>query len=150
VGKYLGLVRSLPRTRPNNVKPKVKPKDDRSSVEEANAAEATQRGATKATEATKPPTPDAPRNRDKSGRRGVTRILTLREVLAEINHQGSGPAKNAELYRRGELSEDKAVEYVTCAILRRRGESFEGWRAHAPTVRAALTHRVGCDCEVCG
>ena len=73
----------------------------------------------------------------------------MQEALAEIKYQDSGPAKNAELYRRGQLSEEKAVEYVTCAILHRRGGDFAGWRAHAPTVRAALTHGIGCDCEVC-
>ena len=63
----------------------------------------------------------------------------MQEALAEINHQDSGPAKNAELYRRGQLSEEKAVEYVACAILARRGASFAGWRRLAPTVRKALS-----------
>lgn len=65
--------------------------------------------------------------------------LTVSEVLAEINRRGSGAGKNAELYRRGELSEEKAVEVVTCAILYRRGESFEVWKRHAPAVRKALS-----------
>jgi hypothetical protein len=110
------------------------------------------KAATKATEATKAPVSDVPGHRDKSDRsdkKVAARALTLQEALAEINRQSSGPAKNAELYRRGQLSEEKAVEYVTCAILSRRGASFAGWRAHAPTVRAALTHGIGCDCEVC-
>lgn len=106
-----------------------------------------------ATKATKAPVSDVPRDRDKSDRsdkRGPSLVpLTVSEVLAEINRWGSGPAKNAELYRCGQLSGEKAVEYVTCAILRRRGSDFAGWRAHAPTVRAALTHGIGCDCEVC-
>jgi hypothetical protein len=113
---------------------------------------ASHKAATKATEATKALVSDVPGHRDKSDRsdkRVAARALTLQEALAEINHQGSGPAKNAELYRRGQLSEEKAVEYVTCAILRRRGGDFAGWRAHALTVRAALTHGIGCDCEVC-
>ena len=63
----------------------------------------------------------------------------MQEALAEINRQGSGPAKNAELYRRGQLSEKKAVEYVTCAILARRGASFAAWRRHAPAVSKALS-----------
>ena len=58
--------------------------------------------------------------------------------MAEINRWGSGAGRNAELYRRGELSEERAVEYVTCAILHRRGESFKVWRCHAPAVRKAL------------
>jgi len=64
--------------------------------------------------------------------------LTVSEVLAEIHRWGSGAGKNAELYCRGELSEEKAVEYVTCAILTRRGQPFEVWRHHAPAVRKAL------------
>jgi hypothetical protein len=113
---------------------------------------ASHKAATKATEATKAPVSDVTGNRGKSDRSDkevVARALTLQEALTEINRQGSGPGKNAELYRRGELPEGKAVEYVTCAILHRRGEGFEGWRAYALTVRAALTHGIGCDCEVC-
>lgn len=64
--------------------------------------------------------------------------LTVSEALAEIYRGGSGAGKNAELYRRGELSKERAVEYVTCAILHRRGESFEVSRHHAPAVRKAL------------
>lgn len=105
--------------------------------------------ATKATEATKAPRPDpaAEKTRrdksdisDKRGGRGSPNFtpLTVGEVLAEINCPGSGPAKNAELYRRGELSEKSAVEYVTCAILQRRQESFRVWKHHAPAVRKAL------------
>jgi hypothetical protein len=113
--------------------------------------EVSNEAATKATKATKAPAPSvAARDQsDQSDKRHLVRVLTLREVLAEINSPGTGPAKNAELYRRGELSEEKAVEYVARAILHRRGSSFEGWRAQAPTVRAALTHGVGCNCEVC-
>jgi hypothetical protein len=79
--------------------------------------------------------------------------LTVSEALAEINRWGSGACKNTEQYRRGELSEEKAVEYVTCAILHRRGESFEAWRLHAPTVRKALSlciHELKPEeCKVC-
>jgi hypothetical protein len=75
--------------------------------------------------------------------------LTVAEVLAEINRPQLGAAKNAELYRRGELSKDKAVEYVACAILHRRGESFQSWRQYAPAVEAALTHPFDCDCQEC-
>jgi len=58
--------------------------------------------ATKATEATK--------------ERGAARVLKLQEALAAFYYQGAGPAKNAELYWRGDLPEDKAVEYVVCDI----------------------------------
>lgn len=75
--------------------------------------------------------------------------LTADEVLAQINRPGSGAAKQAELYRRGEITEENAIEWVTCAILGRRGEGFDGWERHAPAVQAALTHGVGCECEEC-
>jgi hypothetical protein len=79
--------------------------------------------------------------------------LTVSEALAEINRWGSGAGKNAELYRRGELSEERAVEYATCAILHRRGESFEVWRHHAPAVRKAISlciHELEPEkCKVC-
>jgi hypothetical protein len=79
--------------------------------------------------------------------------LTVSEALAGINASGTGAAKNAELYRQGELTEERAVEYVTCAILQRRGESFEPWRHHAPAVRKALSlciHQLRPEeCKVC-
>jgi hypothetical protein len=104
-----------------------------------------------ATKATKVPVPSATScdQSDISDQRHLVRVLTLGEALAEINRSGSGPAINAELYRRGELSEEKAVEYVARAISHRRSGSFEGWRAHVPAVREALTHGVGCECEEC-
>jgi hypothetical protein len=98
-----------------------------------------------ATKATEAPMPHGVRRepiRDESDRsdKGSPSFtpLTVSEVLAEMNRWGSGAGKNAELYRRGELSEEKAVEYVTCAILTRRRQSFEVWRHHAPAVRKAL------------
>ncbi len=79
--------------------------------------------------------------------------LTVSEALAEINRRGSGANKSAELYRRGELSEETAVEYVTCSILHTRGRSFEVWRRHAPAVRKALAlciHELPPEeCKVC-
>jgi hypothetical protein len=101
--------------------------------------------ATKATKATKAPDPTAVLEdagcdkSDRSDKRSPSFTpLTVSEVLAEIQRWGSGAGKNAELYRRGELSEEKAVEYVTCAILTRRRQSFEVWRHHALAVRKAL------------
>lgn len=116
--------------------------------------------ATKATEATKVPAARAvrekpPRDRsDRSDKRSPNFTpLTVSEVLAEINHDGSGAAKNADLYRRGELSEENAVRYTTCAILHRRRESFEVWEHHAPAVRKALglcIHELKPDvCKLC-
>jgi hypothetical protein len=53
---------------------------------------------------------------DRSDRRGAARVLTLQVALAEINYQGTEPAKNAELYKRGGLSEVKARKCLVCAI----------------------------------
>jgi hypothetical protein len=75
--------------------------------------------------------------------------LTAAQVLKEINRPESVAAKNARLYRRGGLSEEKAIEYITCAVLDHRGESLEGWERHAPVVEAALTHPLGCECLEC-
>lgn len=116
--------------------------------------------ATKATKATKAPASlvareNPPRDKsDQSDKRLPSFTpLTVSEVLAEINRWGSGAGRNAELYRSGELSEETAVEYVTCAILHRRRESFEVWRHHAPAVRRALRlciHELEPDvCKVC-
>jgi hypothetical protein len=167
VGKYLKLARKAAVTAEEANTAKVVPIDtsrpknmtqahDLSSpaieIPKESRRRASHKAATKATEATKAPVSDVLGDRDKSDRsdkRVAARVLTLQEALSAINSQGSGPAKNAELYRRGELPEGKAVEYVTCAILHCRGEGFEGWRAYAPTVRAALTHGIGCDCEAC-
>ncbi len=119
---------------------KANPKKKAEEVRIARPAPPNRSPTTKPTETTKdPPNSFTP--------------LTVSEVLAEINRRGSGAGKNAELYRRGELSEEKAVEYVTCAILHRRGESFEVWRHHAPAVRKALSlciHELEPEeCKVC-
>jgi hypothetical protein len=71
------------------------------------------------------------------------------EVLKEINHPGSGPAIQAGCYRRGEVTEANAVEWVTKAILVRRGMDTDDWERHTPAVEAALTHALDCDCEEC-
>jgi len=145
MGKYLKLARRVDSNAPSSNSTRRVAEEDSGG----RGQQAGDRGATKATKATKAPPPATAGDRDISDQRQLTRVLTLQEALSEINRLGSGPAKNAELYRRGELSEDKAVEYVTCAILSRRKVSFEQWRTHAPTVRAALAHPIGCDCEVC-
>ena len=99
--------------------------------------------ATKATKGFAPPGYREKTSRDKSDRSDQREPsfvpLTVSEVEAEVNRRGSGASKNAELYRHGELSREKAIEYVTCAILHRRGAPFQGWRRHAPAVEAALT-----------
>jgi hypothetical protein len=157
VGKYLKLARKAAVTVEEGNTAKVVPID---ASRPKNAAQAhalpppaidlpkesrrrvSHKAATKATEATKAPVSEVPGYGDKSDRsdKRVAAIgLTLQEALAEINRPGSGPAKNAELYRRGQLSKEKAVEYVTCAILARHWASFTGWRRYAPAVRKALS-----------
>ena len=77
---------------------------------------------------------------DRSDKRAPDFVpITVSEVEAEMNRCGSGASKNLELYQRGALSRERAIEYITCAILHRRGAPFEGWRRHAPAVEAALT-----------
>ena len=107
---------------------------------------ASHKAATKATEATKAPAGVGARAgsardiSDISDKRSSSFVpLTVSEALAEMGGWGTGASRNAELYRRGELSEEKAVEYVTCAILARRGSSFRDWKRHAPAVRKALS-----------
>jgi hypothetical protein len=148
VGDYLKIVEKVRTTRADEL-----------SI--ARPVPATQdNAATKATEATEAPTPPGGQTeigRDKSDRSDKRSPsftpLTVSEVLAEIVRWGSGAGKNAELYRRGELLEEKAVEYVACAILARRGVSFEVWRHHTPAVRKALAlciHELEPDtCNVC-
>jgi hypothetical protein len=157
VGKYLKLARkaavnaeeantakvvSIDTSKPKNMTQAHDLSSPAREIPKESRPRASHKAATKATEATKAPVSAILGYRDKSDRsdkRVGAIALTLQEALAEINHQDSGPAKNAELYRRGQLSEEKAVEYVACAILARRGASFAGWRRLAPTVRKALS-----------
>jgi len=158
VGKYLKLARKAAVTAKEANTAKVVPIETsrRKSMAQAHdlppAAKempkesrrrASHKAATKATEATEAPAgvgvrADSPR--DISDERSSSFApITVSEALAEIDGWGTGASGNAELYRRGELSEEMAVEYVTCAILARRGTSFAGWRRHAPAVRMALS-----------
>jgi len=138
---------------------KTKPKRTNQPTRPAPRNEQTP-GATKATEATKALDNGAARARpvcdksDRSDKRSPNFTpLTVSEALAEINRWGSGASRNAELYRRGELSEEQAVQYVTCSILHGRGDSFEAWKHHAPAVRKALgfcIHELDPkECKVC-
>ena len=76
-------------------------------------------------------------------------LLTVDSVLEEINRAGSGSSKQAELYRRGEITTDKAVEWITKAILQRHSLSSHDWQEHASVVEAALTHPLECECAQC-
>ena len=64
--------------------------------------------------------------------------LTIGEVLEEINTPNTGAAIQAACYRRGEITKENAMRWITCAIMHRRGESFEGWEVHVPAVEAAF------------
>jgi hypothetical protein len=141
---------------------KIIEKAKTAQADEPHLATANEQGepATKATKATKAPVLSSVQKetrRDESDisdkRSPSFTPLTVSEVLEEIHRWGSGAGKNAELYRRGELYEEKAVEYVTCAILTSRRQSFEIWRHHAPAVRKALglcIHELEPDvCKVC-
>jgi hypothetical protein len=158
VGTYLKLARKAAVTAEEANTAKVVPIDTSSlkNITQAHALppsaeempkeskrRASHKAATKATKATKAPVSEVPGYRDKSDRSDKRSPsftpLTVSEVLAEIHRWGSGAGKNAELYRHGELSEEKAVEYVACAVLARRGASFTGWRRYAPAVRKALS-----------
>jgi hypothetical protein len=175
VGKYLKLARKAAVTVEEGNTAKVVPIDASRPKNAAQAhalpppaidlpkesrRRANHKAATKATEATKAlsesgvPIDQARDKSDRSDKRSPSFTpLTVSEVLEEIHRWGSGAGKNAELYRRGELSEEKAVEYVTCAILTSRRQSFEIWRHHAPAVRKALglcIHELEPDvCKVC-
>ena len=164
MGKYLKLARKAAVTVEEANTAKVVPIDTSISKKRTQAYDlsspaiekpkesrprASHKAATKATKATKAPVLPGPRKEascdesdqsDQSDKRSPSFTpLTVSEVLAEINRWGSGAGKNAELYCHGELSEEKAVEYVTCAVLARRGASFTGWRRYAPAVRKALS-----------
>jgi hypothetical protein len=64
--------------------------------------------------------------------------LTVGEALDEINTPKTGAAMQAACYLRNEITKENAIRWITCAIMRRRGESFEGWQRHAPKIEAAL------------
>jgi hypothetical protein len=76
-------------------------------------------------------------------------LLTVDSVLEEINRVGSVSAVQAELYRRGEITIDHAVEWITKAILQRHRLSSDHWQQHAPAVEAALIHPLDCECAEC-
>jgi hypothetical protein len=65
--------------------------------------------------------------------------LTVGEVVEELNVPNTGAAMQAELYRRHSITKENAIEWITKAILVRRGIDTSGWRGHAPAVESALT-----------
>jgi hypothetical protein len=73
--------------------------------------------------------------------RGTVRhaTFTVGEVVEELNVPNTGAAMQAELYRRGSIKKENAIEWITKAILVRRGIDTSGWRGHAPAVESALT-----------
>jgi hypothetical protein len=66
-------------------------------------------------------------------------MFTLGEIVEEINVPNTGAAMQAELYGRGAITKENAIEWIMKAILVRRGMNTSGWRQHAPAVEAALT-----------
>jgi len=64
--------------------------------------------------------------------------LTVGEALEEINTPNTGAAIQAACYLRGEITKENAIEWITCAIMHRLGESFEGWERYAPAAEAAF------------
>jgi hypothetical protein len=79
----------------------------------------------------------------------LVKVLTVDLALEEINRAGSGPARQAEAYRRGEITKPEAVEQITKAILQGRRLDATDWLKHAPAVEAALTHPLDCECAQC-
>jgi hypothetical protein len=79
----------------------------------------------------------------------LVEVLTVDLALEEINRAGSGPARKAEAYRRGEITKPDAVERITKAILQGRGLDATDWLKHALAVEAALTHPLNCECAQC-
>ncbi len=69
--------------------------------------------------------------------------LTVAEAQEEIDRSGSGAYKQAELWKAGEITTENAAEWITKAILRRRGMETGDWHRHESAVRAALNHLSG-------
>jgi hypothetical protein len=81
--------------------------------------------------------------------RSVTDGWEVDEVIGEMSRPRSGAGINFRLFRAGEIPRENAVEWIACAILCQRGESFKGWRWHAPAVEAALNQLLRCEDEEC-
>ena len=71
--------------------------------------------------------------------------LTVGEVLEEINTPNTGAAIQAEHYRRGSITKENAIVWITKAILVRRAKDTSDWRRLAPAVEAALTQPLDCE-----
>jgi hypothetical protein len=81
------------------------------------------------------------------GAKGMVRhaTFTLGEIVEEINAPNTGAAMQAELYRRGDITKENAIEWITKAVLVRRGVDTLDWRQHVPAVEAALTRPQDCN-----
>ena len=73
--------------------------------------------------------------------------FTVGEVVEEISNPRTGAAIQAEHYRRGSITKENAIVWITKAILVRWGKDTSDWRRHAPAVEAALTQLLACDCR---
>lgn len=78
----------------------------------------------------------------------VPRLLAG-EIARELNRPGSRSGEIMKIYERGDIPLSTAVESVTKAILRKKGEDETRWPESAPVVEAVLTHPVSCECERC-
>jgi hypothetical protein len=65
--------------------------------------------------------------------------FTVGEVVEEISNPRTGAAIQAEHYRRRSVTKENAIEWITKAMLVRRGKDTSDWRRHAPAVESALT-----------
>lgn len=84
--------------------------------------------------------PGTPANRDKYVG------LTVEEALEEMSCPKSGPGIQARLDRAGEIGKENAIEWISCAIIRRREgkeAQFDGWQRHARVVEEALKRFCG-------
>jgi hypothetical protein len=71
--------------------------------------------------------------------------FTVGEVVEEISNPRTGAAIQAKHYRRRSITKENAIEWITKAMLVRRGKDTSDWRRHAPAVEGALTQPLDCD-----
>jgi hypothetical protein len=92
---------------------------------------------------------DGPASDRSPGRVGKGKVkhttFTIGEIVEEISSPNTGAAMQADLYRRGAITKETAIEWITKAIRVRRGTDASGWRQHAPAVEAALTSPPDCE-----
>ena len=73
------------------------------------------------------------------GRTSSTRDAYRRGCPSEINRPNTGAPIQAEQYRKGAITKENTLEWITKAILYHGGMDTADWERHAPAVEAALT-----------